>query len=201
MEIPPASLVVPRDSPSLVLSFKCLGFDGLIGLPGSDLPDGKTVIMLMKFQLPSGASLHLACLEFHVSVSFRKTSVLGAMVCSVGVQVLDGGVCHPLAVLDGFLQEMAICKRRLLDLHGGDDAGFAVHTDGSGGTTTLLAFGEENLEQALVNLGSVETVELVVPFLRIGLLLRGADVKEHHGGREHVHLGVGVGLLEHLVSY
>ena len=75
------------------------------------------------------------------------------------------------------------------------------HTDGSGGTATLLAFGEENLEQALVNLGSVETVELVVPFLRIGVLLRGADVKEHHGGREHVHLGVGVGLLEHLVSY
>ena len=46
----------PMDA-SLVLSFECIGFDGIVGLPGGDIPDGETVIVLMGLQLPIGRLL------------------------------------------------------------------------------------------------------------------------------------------------
>ena len=57
MEIAPSCLVVPLDALSLVLSFECIGFDGIVDLPGGDIPDGETVIVLMGLQLPIGRLL------------------------------------------------------------------------------------------------------------------------------------------------
>ena len=72
------------------------------------------------------------------------------------------------------------------------------HTNGRVRATAFLAFGEKGLERTLVYFGGYKAVELILPSLRVGVLLRGTVAKLHHGRCKHIELGIPFGLLEHI---
>lgn len=79
----------------------------------------------MWYQFPSASTLHLASLELHGVMVLRKLSIIGTLIGTIRIQVLNGGIRDTFTVFHRLLKKMTVCKYSCFHLDGSDDAGLA----------------------------------------------------------------------------
>ena len=108
--------------PVLAFSLVLSDIDGIEYFSCLCIGDLEIVRSRLSVQQVPASSLQLTREQFHAHMQFCELTVLGTLVCTVGIYILYQMACHPFRIGHGILQEMTVGESDGLCLHGGNDA-------------------------------------------------------------------------------